>query len=106
MYYILMYYIRSFLKGCQICRLHKVGPAFQRQFGNRINLNYTSVSKINCDIKYMYKESTDHRFILGVTDEVTTYLVTIPLYRGTSCEVGEALMNYVFCKHSPQLFNI
>ena len=32
-----MSYIRCFLKGCQICHLHKVGPTPQRQFENRTN---------------------------------------------------------------------
>ena len=34
-----------------------------------------------------------------VDDEVTNYLVTIPLHRGTSHEVGETLINHIFCKH-------
>ena len=44
----LMHYIRSVLKECQICQLHKVEPAPKRQFENRIHLNYTSMSKFNC----------------------------------------------------------
>ena len=35
----------------------------------------------------MYRASTDHTFILAITHEVTNYLVTIPLYRGTLHEV-------------------
>ena len=97
----IMHYIRSFRKGWQICQLHKVRPTPQRQFKNRINLNYTSKTELSCDIKYMYRTSTGQRFILVVADEVTNYLVTIPLYRGTSHEVGEAFINHVFCKHSP-----
>ena len=97
-----MHCIRSFLKGCQICKLHKEGQTPQRQFENRINLNYTSMSKLSCDIKCMYRASTDHRFILVATDEVTNYLVTIPLYIGTSHEI---FVNYVFCKYGPP-FNI
>ena len=52
----------------------------------------------------MYRASTGHKFILIVTDEVTNYFVIIPLYRGTSNEVGTVLINHVFCKHaSPYL---
>ena len=29
----------------------------------------------------MYRASTGHKFVLVVTDEVTNYLVTIPLYK-------------------------
>ena len=54
----------------------------------------------------MYRASTGHRFILVVTDEVTNYLVTIPFHRGTSPEIGDALINYVFCKQgSPSYVN-
>ena len=81
----------KFLKGCQICQLHKVGPKPQRQFENRVNLNYTSMSKLSCDIKYMYGASTCHKLITVVADEVKNYLLTIPLYRGTSHKIGEHL---------------
>ena len=74
-----MHHIRHFLKGCKICQLHTVGSTLQRQFENRINLNYMSINKLSYDIKYMYIASTGHQFIPVVTDEVTNYLVTIPL---------------------------
>ena len=47
-------------------------------------------------------EEVQVRFILVVTDVVPNYLVTVPLYRGISHKFGEALVNYVFCKHNPQ----
>ena len=59
------------------------------------------MSKLHCDIKYMYTTRTGHRFILVIADEVTNYLVTIAFYRRTSHKVGEALINYVFCKYGP-----
>ena len=49
----------------------------------------------------MYRGITGHRFILVVSDEVKNYLFTIPLYRGTSHEIGEAPIKHVFCKHAP-----
>ena len=107
-FYILniMHNIHSFLKGCQICQLHKVGCTPQRQFENRINLNYTIMSKLRCNSKYMYRASTGHKFILVVADEVPNYLVTITLYRGTSHDIVETLINKVFYKHAPFLFDI
>ena len=98
-----MHYIRHFLKGCQICKLHIVGTTPKRQFENRINFSYTSVSKLSCDIKDMHRPSTGHEFILLVTDEVKNYLATIHLYGEISLKVGEALINHVFCKHGPLL---
>ena len=64
-----MQYIRGFPKGFQDCQLHKVGSTSQKQIENRINMNYTSMSKVSCDIKCMYRTGTGHSFILVVTDE-------------------------------------
>ena len=36
------------------------------------------MSKLSCDIKFMYRASTGHKFILIVADEVTNYLVATP----------------------------
>ena len=49
----------------------------------------------------MYRASTCDRFIFVATGEVISYSVTFLLYTGTSHEVGEALMNYVFSKYGP-----
>ena len=101
-----MHFVRSFFKGYTFVNLHGFGPTPEGQFENRINLNYTIMSKLICNIKYIYRVSTDHRSILVVADEVTNYLVTSILYRETLSEVGEALMTSVFCKHTPFSFNI
>ena len=42
------------------------------------------MSKLSCNIKYMYRASTDCKFKPVVADEVKDYLMTIPLYRRTS----------------------
>ena len=39
----------------------------------------------------LYRANTGHRFIIGVTDEAINYLVPIPLDRGISHDIGEAL---------------
>ena len=47
-------------------------------------------------MKYMYRASTGHKFLLVVADEVTKYSVTIYLFRGASHKVGEAIINMHF----------
>ena len=42
------------------------------------------------DIKVMPKSNKGHKFILCIIDEVTNYLITIPLYQTKSEEVREA----------------
>ena len=57
------------------------------------------MSKLSCDIQDIYRASTGHTFILRFPGEVTNYLMIISSYRGTSHEIGEALIHHVFCKH-------
>ena len=39
-----------------------------------------------------------HTFILCIIDEVTNYLITVPIHQAKSQEVGEALMEHVITK--------
>ena len=64
------------------------------------------MSKFTCNIKYMYRANTCHKFILVVTDKVPNYLVTIPLYRRALHEVREALINHMFYKHGSPFYFI
>ena len=40
-----------------------------------------------------------HQYILCIVDEMTNYLVTVPLYQARSKEVGEALIENVITKY-------
>ena len=40
-----------------------------------------------------------HKFILCITDEVTNYLITVPIYQDKSEEIGEALIENVITKY-------
>ena len=48
------------------------------------------MSKLNHDIKYMYRGSTGYSIILAITDE------EIMKIRGSLHEIGKALTKYVF----------
>ena len=52
----------------------------------------------------MYSTGTGHKLIRVVTNKVTIYYMTFPLYRETSHEIGEALINYLFCQHGPSSY--
>ena len=73
-------------------------PFLRKSILHRINLNYTFISKINCDIKDIYTVNAWHRITLVGEDEVTNYLVMITLYRGTSHKIGESFINCIFFK--------
>ena len=47
----------------------------------------------------MPKSQKGHRYILCVIDEVTHFLITVPIFQARSEEVGEALLDHVITKH-------
>ena len=51
------------------------------------------------DLKVMSRSQKGHRFILCVIDEVTNYLIIVPIYHAKSEEVGEALIENVISKY-------
>ena len=94
----LMHYLRSFIKGCHICQLARPDKPSMRQLQPRIYLNYRPLSKLSMDLKVMPRSQKGHKFILCIIDEMTNYLITIPIYHSRSEEVGEALIEHVISK--------
>ena len=43
----------------------------------------------------MPRSQKGHRFILCIIDEMTNYLIAVPIIHSTSEEVGEALIEHV-----------
>ena len=95
----LMHYLRSFLKGCHSGQLVRNDRPPTRQLKTRIHLNYRPLSRLSMDLKVMPRSQKGHRYILCIVDEMTNYLVTIPLYQARSEEVGEALIENVITKY-------
>ena len=46
----------------------------------------------------MLRSHKGHRYILCIIDEVTNYLVTVPIFQARSEEIGEALIQNVITK--------
>ena len=86
----LIHYLRSYIKGCHICQLacNEKPPA--RQLQTRINPNYTPLSRLSMDLKVMSRSYRGHKFILCIIDEVTNYLITVPIHQAKLEEVREA----------------
>ena len=76
----LMHYLRSFIKGCHTCQLVRADKLPTRQLQPRIYLNYRPLSRLSMDLKVMPKLQKGHKFILCVIDEVTNYLITVPIF--------------------------
>ena len=95
----LMHYLKSFIKGCHICQLTRPDKLPMRQFQPQIHLNYRPLSKLSMDLKVMPRLQKGHKFILCIIDEMTNYLITVPIYHSRSEEVGEALIEHVISKY-------
>ena len=94
----LMHYLRSFIKGCHICQLSRSDKPPTRQLQPQIYLNYRPLSKLSMDLKVMPRSQKGQTFILCIIDEMTNYLITVPIYHSRSEEIGEALIEHVISK--------
>ena len=92
----LMHYLGSYIKGCHICQLNRKNKPPVRQLQTRMNLNYRPLWRLSMDLKVMLRSCRGHRYILCVIDEVTNYIITVPIKQSRSEEIGEALINNVF----------
>ena len=70
-----------------------------RQLQTRINLNYRPLSRLSLDLKVMPRSGKGHKFILCIIDEVTNYLIMVPIYQSKVEEVGEALIEHIIIKY-------
>ena len=77
----LIHYLQSYIKGRHICQLACYEKPPTRQLQTRINLNYTPLSRLSMDLEVMLRSYKGHKYILCVTDEVTNYLITVPIYQ-------------------------
>ena len=70
-----------------------------RQLQPRIYLNYRPLSRLSMDLKVMPRLQKGHKFILCIIDEVTNYLITVPIFQAKSKEEGEALIENIITKY-------
>ena len=55
------------------------------------------------NLNVMPRSHKGHKFILCIIDEVTNYLITVPIYQAISEEIGETLIDIVITKyHIPE----
>ena len=51
------------------------------------------------DLKVMPRSNKGHRYILCIIEEVTNFLITVPIFQARSEEIGEALLENVITKY-------
>ena len=84
----LIHYLRSYIKGCHLCQLACNENPPPRQLQTRINPNYVPLSRFSMDFKVIPRSHKGHKFILYIIDEVTNYLITVPIFQARSEEIG------------------
>ena len=95
----LIHYPRSYVKGGHICQLSRNEKPPTRHFQTQINPNYIPMSRLSMYLKVMPKSQKGHKYILCFIDEVTNYLITVPIFQVRSEKVGEAILEHVITKH-------
>ena len=70
-----------------------------RQLQVRNNLNYKPLSRLSMDFTVMPQSNKGHKFILCIIDEVTNYLITLPVYQSKAEEIGYVLIEYIITKY-------
>ena len=95
----LKHYLRFYIKGCHICQLSRNKKLPTRHLQARINPNYVPTSRLSMDLKVMPRSYKGHRYILCIIDEVTNFLVTVPIFQAKSEVVGEALLEHGITKY-------
>ena len=64
------------------------------------------MSRLSMDLKVMPRSHKGHKYILCIIDEVTNFLITVPIFHAKSGEVGEALLEHVITKYCiPEIYN-
>ena len=51
------------------------------------------------DLKVMPRSHKGHKYILCIIDEVTNYLITVPIYQSKAEEIGDALIEHILTKY-------
>ena len=70
-----------------------------RQLLARINPNYVPLSRLSKDLKVMLGLHKGHNYILCIINEVTNYLIMVPIFQARSEGIGEALIEKVITKY-------
>ena len=96
----LVHDLRTYVKGCHICQLHRNEKPQPRQLQHRINPNYKAMTRLSIDLKVILRSYTGHRYILVVIDEATNFMITFPIHQPRPEGIRDALIEHVFSMSS------
>ena len=64
----------------------------------RISLNYRPLSRLSMDLKVMPRSNKGHKYILCIIDDVTNYVIRVPIHQSKSEEIGDAFIENIITK--------
>ena len=95
----LIHYLKSYIKGRHISHLACNEKPPVRQLQTRINPNCIPLSRLSMDLKAIPRSHKGHKTILCIIDEVTNYLITVPIHQARAEEIGQSLIENVITKY-------
>ena len=87
-----------YIKG-HICQLSPNEKSPARQLQTTVNLNYRLLSKLSINLKVIPRSDKGHKYILCIIDEVTNYLIMVPIYQSKAEDIGDVLIENVITKY-------
>ena len=57
------------------------------------------MSRLSMDLKVMPRSDKGHKYLMCIIDEVTNFLITVPIFHTRPEEVGEALLEHIITKY-------
>ena len=82
-----------------MCQLACNEKSPTRQLQTRININYRPLSRLSMNLKVIPRSNKGHKYTSCIIDEVTNYLITVPIHQSKSDEIGDALIENIITKY-------
>ena len=95
----LIHYLHSYIKGCHVCKLFCNEKPPAKQLQTRINLNYRPLSRLSMDLKVMPRSYRGHKYMLCIINEVSNYLIMVPIYQSKVEEIGDVFIENIITKY-------
>ena len=93
--------ISNYVKACLRCQQFRTKPDKIRTFHTRVPDSYRPFDRISLDFKTMPTSSTGFKHLMVICDEITRYIVCVPLKSVDAETVCEALIQKVICVFGP-----
>ena len=95
----LIHYLHACIKECHTCQLSHNEKLPAGQLQPRVNINDRPLSRLSMDLKVMLRSNKGYKYILCIIDEVTNYLIMVPIHQSKSDKIGDSLIEKLISKY-------